>query len=517
MPRKRVAMRKIKEVLRLKYACGLSERQIAESCGLGKTTVGEYLQRAEMAGLSWPLAAELDEAALEARLFARPLLPARYVLPDWAEVHRELKRKGVTRFLLWQEYKERHPEGIAYPTFTVLYRQWLEKLEVVMRQHHKAGEKLFVDYAGMTLAITDPGTGELREGQVFVAVLGASNYSYAEVTLTQNLEDWLASHRRALEFFGGVPELVVPDNLKVGVKSPCRYEPEVNPSYAELATHYGFAVLPARVRKPRDKAKVETGVQIVERRILAPLRNRTFFSVGEANNSVWELLARLNEQPFQKLQGSRQSLFEELDRPALKPLPAEPYVLATWKKARVNIDHHIEIDGHYYSVPHQYAREQVEVRLTATTLEVFVKGKRVASHAKVADLARYKGRHTTIPEHMPEAQRRHGEWSPGRLIGWAEKIGEHTALVVKHILESRPHPEQGFRSCLGIMRLAKSYPPQRVEAACRRAVKLKSYSYKSIASILKHNLDQQPLAEPQNDTTTPRSHRNLRGAGYYQR
>jgi transposase len=509
-------MRKIKEILRLKYACGLSERQIAESCRLGKTTVGEYLQRAEAVGLSWPLPADLDEEALEARLFARPLPPPSRVLPDWAEVQRELKRKGVTRFLLWQEYKERHPEGIAYPTFTVLYRQWAGKLDVVMRQEHKAGEKLFVDYAGMTLPITDPGTGEVRQGQVFVATLGASNYTYAEVSLTQNLEDWLASHRRALEFFGGVPELVVPDNLKVGVKSPCRYEPEANPSYAELAAHYGFAVLPARVRKPRDKAKVETGVQIVERRILAPLRDRSFFSVGEANKSVWELLASLNEQPFQKLQGSRQSLFEELDRPALKPLPAEPYVLASWKKARVNIDYHIEIDGHYYSVPHQYARQQIEVRLTATTLEVFVKDKRLASHAKVADRARYKGRHTTIPEHMPEAQRRHGEWSPGRPISWAEKIGEHTALVVKHILESRPHPEQGFRSCLGIMRLSKSHPPERVEAACRRAVKLKSYSYQSIASILKHNLDQQPLPKPQHSKPTPRAHRNLRGAGYYQ-
>lgn len=515
MPRKRVAMRKIKEVLRLKYACGLSERQIAESCGLGKSTVGEYLHRAELAGVSWPLPAELDEVALEATLFARPLPAVSRVLPDWAEVHRELKRKGVTRFLLWQEYKERHPEGIAYPTFTVLYREWLGKLDVVMRQHHKAGEKLFVDYAGMTMPITDPSTGEVRQGQVFVATLGASNYTYAEVTLTQGTEDWLASHRRALEFFGGVPALVIPDNLKTGVKSPCYYEPEVNPSYAELARHYGFAVLPTRVRKPRDKAKVETGVQIVERRILARLRDRTVFSLKEANEVVWTLLAELNMQPFQKLPGSRQSLFEELDRPALKPLPAEPYVLASWKKARVNIDYHIEIDGHYYSVPHRYARQQVEVRLTATTLEVFLKGKRIASHAKLPNLSKHKGRHSTVTEHMPEAHRRHAEWSPQRLIRWAETIGACTAAVVKHILESRPHPEQGFRSCLGIMRLAKSYPPQRVEAACHRAVTLGAYSYQSIRSILKHNLDQQPLTSsaPQ---PSPSPHHNLRGAGYYQ-
>lgn len=366
MPRKRVAMRKIKEILRLKHACGLSERQIAESCRIGKTTVGEYLQRAEAANLSWPLPTELDEVALEARLFACPLPPPSRPLPDWAEVQRELKRKGVTRLLLWQEYKEKHPEGVAYPTFTVRYRQWAGTCDVVMRQEHKAGEKLFVDYTGMTLPITDPGTGELSEAQVFVAVLGASNYSYAEVTLSQNLENWLASHRRALEFFGGVPELVVPDNLKVGVKSPCYYEPDINPSYAELASHYGFAVLPARVRKPRDKAKVENGVLVVERRILAVLRNHTFFTLGEANEAVSAELSKLNEQPFQKLPGSRKSLFLELDKPALRPLPQERFTLATWKKARVNIDYHIEIGGHYYSVPYRYARQQVEVRLTAS-------------------------------------------------------------------------------------------------------------------------------------------------------
>lgn len=512
-------MRKIKEILRLKYACGLSERQIAESCRIGKTTVGQYLQRAVAAGLSWPLPAELDEEALEARLFAQPLAPPGRLLPDWAEVQQEMRRKGVTRYLLWQEYKAKHPEGIAYPTFTVLYRQWLGQCDVVMRQEHKAGEKLYVDYAGMTLPITDPTTGEITDGQVFVAVLGASNYSYAEVTSSQNLENWLASHRHALEFFGGVPELVVPDNLKVGVKSPCRYEPEVNPSYAELAAHYGFAVLPARVRKPRDKAKVETGVQIVERRILAALRNHTFFSVREANEAMRVELSKLNAQPFQKLSGSRRSLFAEIDQPALKPLPKEPFMLATWTKARVNVDHHVEVAGHYYSVPYRYSRQQVEVRLTATTIEVFYKGKRIASHTKAADLSRNKGRHTTISEHMPDAHRRHAGWTPARLIHWAQKVGPNTAAVVEHILASRPHPEQGFRSCLGIMRLAKSYPPERVEAACARAAPLGTYSYKSVQSILKHNLDQQPLLDltkTREDTTAPNAHRNLRGASYYQ-
>ena len=419
MPRKRVAMRKIKEILRLKHACGLSERQIAESCRIGKTTVGEYLQRAEAAGLSWPLPAELDEAALEARLFAQPLPPPSCPLPDWAEVQRELKRKGVTRLLLWQEYKEKHPEGVAYPTFTVLYRRWAGACDVVMRQDHKAGEKLFVDYAGMVVPITDAHTGTIYEAQIFVATLGASNFTYAEATPTQTLEDWLGSHRRALEFLGGVPEIIVPDNLKAGVKSPCYFEPELNRAYAEFAQHYGLAVIPARVRKPRDKAKVETGVQIVKRWILAPLRKRTFFGIQEANEAIWELLEELNHKPFQKLPGSRHSAFEELDKPFLRPLPAEPYVLATWKKAKVNIDYHVEIDGHYYSVPHALIRESVELRLTQNTVEVFYKGRRVTSHQRALDLPRHRGRHTTVAEHMPTTHRTKSEWTPERLISWA--------------------------------------------------------------------------------------------------
>lgn len=518
MPRERVSMRKIREVLRLKLGLGLSERQVAQSCEMGRSTVAEYGQRAKEAGLSWPLPEDLDDAALEAKLFGDEpeKVVAGFLTPDWEVVHQELKRKGVTRLLLWREYLAQNPEGYCYSSFTLKYREWKQGLNVTMRQDHKAGEKLFVDYAGMTVAIVNKDTGEITEAQVFVAVLGASNYSYAEVTKSQKLEDWLASHRRAFEFFGGVPEIVVPDNLKSGVTSACHYEPELNWAYAELAQHYDVAVIPTRVRKPRDKAKVETGVKIVEENILAPLRNRTFFSVREANEAVGLLLTELNAKPFQKLPGCRKSLFEQVEKPVLRPLPVEAYVLATWKKAKVNIDYHIEIDGHYYSVPFQFARQAVDVRLTSNTLEVYQQGKRIASHRRLPDLLQHRGRHSTIKEHMPKAHQENLEWTPGRMINWAQKTGEHTAKVVETILERQPHPEKGFRSCLGILRLAKSYEVGRLEAACQRACYFGSFSYKSVKSILENNLDRELLPTPETTPTLKQHHSNIRGASYYQ-
>ena len=515
MPRKRVSMRKIKEVLRLKWQLDLSDHQVAESCQVSRSTVWEYIRRAKAAGLSWPLPEELDDAALEAELFTDHSAVEVRPEPDWEHVHKEKQRKGVTLLLLWHDYKVQYPTGYSYVSFTVKYRAWKKQQGVSMRQHHKAGEKLFVDYAGMTLPVTDAETGEIKQAQVFVAVFGASNYTYAEVTASQTLEDWLSSHRRALEFFGGVPEIIVPDNLRTGVRSPCYYEPDLNRTYAEFAQHYGVAVIPTRVRKPKDKAKVEVGVQIVERDILAPLRDRVFFSLREANEAVWELLAKLNDKPFQKLPGTRKEQFEAVDKPALRPLPQMAYTFAQWKKARVSIDYHVEITGHYYSVPYQYAKEQVEVRLTQHTLEVFHQGKRIASHQRLPDLLKHRGRHTTVKEHMPKAHQRHGDWSPQRLIHWAQKTGEHTAEVVERILESRPHPEQGYRSCLGIMRLGKSYGSERLEAACKRACYLQSYSYKSIQSILKHNLDEEPLPTESQPSAPRRPHDNLRGASYY--
>ena len=512
-------MRKIREVLRLKHELGLSERQIASSVNLSKAGVGGYIRRAREVGLSWPLPPDLGDEALEALVYGSNSTATKTAQVDWAKVHQELRRPGVTLELLWREYRQKCPEGesLAYSTFTIKYGEWKKSLDVTMRQFHKAGEKLFVDWAGITLKLTDPHTGEIREGQVFVATFGASNYSYCEVTETQGLVDWLGAHRRALEHFAGVPKLIVPDNTKTAVKQACYYEPDLNRTYLEFAEHYGTAILPTRARKPRDKAKVESGVQFVERRILAPLRDRTFFSLVEANQAVWELLDELNSLPFQKLPGSRKSAFEELDKPLLKPLPPTPFVLANWKKAKVNIDYHIEVDGHYYSVPYQHVRAQVDVRFTQNTIEVYLKGERIASHQKLPKLDIYRGKHTTISEHMPKAHQRYAEWTPQRIIDWAAKTGENTARVVEAIMASRPHPEMGFRSCLGIMRLGKTFGNERLEAACRRASFFRAFSYKSVEAILKNNLDQKPLLSTARIEAQPLQHSNLRGAEYYRK
>ena len=505
-------MRKIKEVLRLKWVSGLSNRQIAASCGIGRPTVSEYLRRAELAGLRWPLPDDLDEARLERLLFPPPPdLPAQQRgIPDWANIHGELKRPGVTLFLLWQEYQQAYPDGYQYSWFCEHYRAWQGKLDLVMRQDHRAGEKLFVDYAGQTVPVIDQTTGEIRQAQIFVAVLGASNYTYAEATWTQSLPDWIGSHVRTFRFLGGVPELVVPDNLRAGVSKAHRYEPDTNPTYQDMASHYGVAILPTRVRKPRDKAKVESGVLVVERWILASLRHRQFFSLAELNAAISDLLGKLNARSFRKLPGCRRDHFEQLDRPALRPLPAEPYVYAEWKKARVHIDYHVAIDGHYYSVPCALVKKEVEVRMTRHTVECFYRGNRVASHRR----SDQKGRHTTLTAHMPESHRQAGEWTPERLKRWAAKTGPATEKLIQVVLASRQHPQQAYRSCLGILRLGKAYGDERLEAACRRALILGSCRYKSIESILKLRLDEQPL-EGQQELALPDAHDNIRGPAYY--
>jgi len=444
-------MRKIHEVLRLSLECGLSGRQIARSTGIGRTTVGDYLQRFQASGLTWPLPKTLNDSELEQRLF--PPLPAVPIdqrpVPDWHQVQSELRRPGVTMYLLWQEYKLAHPHGFQYSWFCEHYRQWRGTLDLSMRQEHLAGDKLFVDYAGQTVEVVDRTTGEVRQAQIFVAVLGASNYTYAEATWSQQLSDWIGSHVRAFQFFGGVSALIVPDNLKSGVHKAHRYEPDLNPTYVEMARHYGTSVMPARSRKPKDKAKVEGGVLLVERWILAALRNRTFFSLRELNQAIGQLLDKLNQRPFKKLPGSRLSHFETVDKPALQPLPAEPYEFAQWKKARVHIDYHVEVDGHYYSVPHTLVKRQLDVRYSATTIECFHQGQRVASHVR----AQTKGRHTTVAEHMPKAHREVAQWTPERLINWAQKTGPACAALIERVLQQRKHPQQGYRSCLGILRL----------------------------------------------------------------
>lgn len=512
MPAQRLSMRKIKDLLRLKHACQLSNRQVARCLSLSHSTVGDYLRRAEAAGLCWPLPDDLSELELERRLFPDTEALSTEALPDWNTIHREYKKKGVTLQLLWQEYRLNHETGYSYSRFCERYRLWQGKLDLVMRQDHRAGEKLFVDYAGQTVPVTDPKTGELRQAQVFVAVLGASNYTYCEATFAQSLPDWIGAHERAFAFFGGVPEIVVPDNLKSGVIKAHRYEPDLNPTYQDLALHYGVAIIPARVKRPRDKAKVENGVGLVERWILACLRNECFFSLDEVNRAIGALLERLNTRPFKKLPGSRRALFESLERPVLRPLPATAFCYAEWKKVRVGLDYHVELEAHYYSVPYQLVRQQLDLRYTATTVECFFRGKRVASHLR----SHIRGGHTTVAAHMPKAHRAYAEWTPRRLLEWAGATGAATRAFIEALLERRVHPQQGFRSSLGLIGLAKTYGALRLEAACRRALRLESYAYKSVASILKHDLDQAPLPETQADPT-PLVHANIRGSAYYAR
>jgi transposase len=506
----RLSMRKTKEVLRLKFDAGLSNRQIARAIGISCSTVSETVGRVKAAGLTWPLPEELSESALERRLYrAKGQIVADTREPDWQHVHAELARKHVTLMLLWSEYKCSHPEGYQYSWFCERYRSWAGRIDVVMRQVHVAGEKLFVDWAGDTLKVVDAESGELRPAYLFVAVLGASNYTYAEATGSEDSEAFLAAHVRAFEFFGGVPQILVPDNLKTGVAKADRYEPDVNPAYADLAAHYGACVIPARAGRPRDKAKVETGVLVAYRWIYAVLRNRIFFSLASLNAAIAEQLTRLNERPFKKLAGSRASVFAELDSPALSPLPAEPYLYRRRKRARVHIDYHVELEGHYYSVPYHLAREQVELVFSESTVEVFHDGGRVAVHLR----SRARGRATTEAAHMPAAHREVASWTPARITAWAAHTGPATAALAEAIMASRPHPELGFRSCLGILRLAERYGPERLEAASERALAYGARSYKSVKSMLEAGLDREPLAEL--PRAPARLHENVRGAGYY--
>jgi transposase len=503
-------MRKIKEVLRLK-ASGLSNRKIAEAVSISRPTVADYIRRARAAGISWPLPSDYDDSDLERLLFPEKpeISRKKRPVPDWEKIHQELQIRGVTLELLWQEYKETHPAGFQYSWFCQHYKRWSGKIDLVMRQEHRAGEKLFVDYAGQSVDVIDSATGEVTKAQIFVAVLGASNYTYAEATRSQGLQDWTGSHVRAFNFFGGVPEAVVPDNLKSGVSRSCRYEPDINPTYQDMATHYGITVLPARVRKPRDKAKVENGVLVVERWILACLRKRRFFSMSELNKAIRELLGKLNRRPFKKMQGCRQSHFEAIDKPALRPLPAEPYEFAEWKKAKVHVDYHVEVNRHFYSVPHSLAGKRIDIRITASTIECFHAGKRVASHKR----SNQQGRHTTVSDHMPPKHRLRGEWTPERFIRWGDSIGPYTRELVSVILAARYHPEQAYRTLFGIFRLGKSYPG-RLENACKRALHIGATSYRSVESILKNGLDSKPLPAPPPVTPEIR-HENIRGPEYF--
>lgn len=508
MARARLSMRKIKEVLRLK-ASGLSYRAIARACLIGKETVREYLLRAEEAGVKWPLPEGLSEEELERRLFpGEPVLIRKEAEPDWARIHRELRKKSVTRQLLWEEYRQGSPDGYSYSQFCERYRCWTKPLHPVLRIPHKGGEKMFVDYAGLTVPYTDRLTGEEREAQVFVATLGASSLTYAEAQASQTVADWIAGHVRAFDYFGGLPRAVVPDNLKSGVTAACFYEPDLNPSYQALAEYYDTAVLPTRVKAPTHKAKVESGVKVTEQRVLAPLRHRKFFGLEEINEAMRPLLEELNDRPMSHLGKSRRELYEELDRPALRPLPAVPFEIAEWDRVRVNVDFHVVFAKHYYSVQYRFIGREVDLRATGRTIEVFLKGERIASH--VRDDTPYA--YSTLPEHRPENLQSYLSWNPERFLRWAEKAGPATAEVVSRIMAGRAHPEQGYRASLGLMRLGARYGAERLEAACGRALSFEMFSYRGVKNILESGADR---LKPEGAGKPEKPHVNLRGPRYY--
>jgi transposase len=514
MPAERVAMRRVREILRHRFEEGLGHKSIAVRVGAAPSTVRETLRRLERAGLSWPLAEDVSDAVLEAALYKAAGTKTghrRIAEPDWAQVHRELKRKHVTLQILWDEYIGLHPEGYRYSRYCDLYRHWALKLPVTMRQDHAAGEKLFVDYAGDTVTVViDRLSGKTRQAHLFVGVLGASSLSFAHARWSETLPDWIECHLLALETFGGAPALLVPDNAKVAVIKACHFDPQVNRTYTGMATHYGSAVLPTRPRRPRDKAKVEAAVRIVERWLLGRMRHRVFYSLADVNKAIGELLQDLNDKRvLRRIGRTRRQLFEELDYPALRPLPVERYVFAEWKIRRAGLDYHVDIDKHFYSVPYRFAREQVEARITANTIEIFYKGERIAAHRRSSG----NGKHTTIPEHMPSSHRRFADWTIERISREASAIGSDVALLCDRILADRPHPEQGYRACLGIIRLVKAFERERVNAACGRALEIGARTYGSVRSILDNHLDRPSTSSA--PSSEPIHHSNIRGPRYY--
>jgi transposase len=509
--RRELTMRQIRQILRL-AGDGISARMIGRMLGVARSTIQDNLTRAAAAGLAWPLPADLTDDVLEDRLFARAGVKRgfrRRPEPDWARLACEVKRPGVNLMVLWEEYRAAHPEGYGYSRFCDLFREFERRLSPVMRQDHAAGDKVFVDYSGKKIGIIDRATGVVREAEIFVAVLGASSFTYAEATWTQALPDWIGGHVRMFRFFGGVPRLIVPDNLKSGVNKASFYDPEINRSYGMMAAHYGVGILPARPRRPRDKAKVESGVRFAQTYILGRLRRQTFFSLAEANQAIAGAVERINAHVMRRLGVSRRQLFETVDRPALAELPDTDHEFAEWRFARVSLDYHVELDGFFYSVPHRLIREQVDTRVTARMVEIFHRGKRVAVHER-----RYGGRrHGTDPGHMPSSHRRYAEWTPERFRRWGATIGPETEGLVIAILANRPHPEQGFRTCLGVLRLFKDLDRTRAETVAARAIAIGALTYKSIASIIATKLDRTPpaAAEPHAVLTHP----NLRGSGYF--
>jgi transposase len=516
MPKKGLTMRQIRELLRLK-TCEpqLGTRIVAQRLGVASSTVHDTLSRLTAAGLSWPLPDELTDDVLEQRLFrgvGRKSGDRKLPEPDWPSQIREMKRSGVTLQILWEEYRQIHPDGYQYSRFCDLYRAFEKRVSPTMRQHHVAGDKTFVDYSGKKVDIINPETGEVLEAEIFVAVLGASNYTYAETTWTQSLPDWIGAHVRMFDFMGGCSKLLVPDNLKSAVNKPSFYDPEINRTYGRMAEHYGIGIMPARPYKPRDKAKVEAGVKFAQYYILGRLRNRKFFSLGECNQAIHEALTDLNGRVMKRLKVSRRDLFLEVEKPALRALPAILYEYAEWKKARVGPDYHVELAGHYYSVPYGLIRQEVDGRITTNAVELFHRGKRVAAHPRLY-MTGAGHHHVTLPEHMPKGHQHYAGWSEAYFRSNAATIGPSSEGLIVAVMAKRKYPEQGFRSCRGILKLLRGIERDRAEGACARALEIGALSPKSLGSILDHNLDRK--ARRKNDASLPLFHSNIRGGGYY--
>lgn len=515
MPRrkaaKRTTMKDIKAILRLTYAEGLSVREVAERLRIGRTSVSTYLLRAREAGIAgWPPPEPLEEAGLEPILFKRMGRPPRDLSePDWAAMSRELKRKGVTRTLLWQEYRAAHPDGYGYTWFCEGLQAFEHRRSPSFRNRFEAGAVMQTDYAGHTVPVFDLDKGRFLEAQIFVAVLGASSYTFAYASFSQALPDWIEGQCRALAFFGGVTKSIVCDNLKAGVAKALWFEPTLNATFAAMAEHYNTTILPTRVRKPRDKAKVEGAVLIVERWILARLRNRRFFSLAELNVAIRALLDDLNDRPMRHVGQSRRQLFEAVERDALSPLPAAPFEYAEWKTAKVHPDYHVDVERTVYSVPHGLIGQKVDVRLTHRVVEIFHNHKRVASHVRRSA----RSGHVTVNEHMPKAHRRYANTTPESLMRQAARIGANTAILVERLMRDRPHPEQGYRSAMGVISLARRFDRPRLEAACERALTINAISYSSVNAILKSGLDRAKPSEPVRPSPP---HGNIRGNAYYQ-
>ena len=513
----RLTMRKITEILRLKFGVGLSMRAVALSLNVGYGTVANYIKRAEAAGLDWPLPPDIDERSLGRLLFPSTGATAHsgFIDLDYRSIYQELKSPIVTKLLLWQEYRERNPDnGYSYAQFCHRYRVWQGTQKLSMRQQHKAGEQLFIDYCGPTIPVVNPDTGDTRDAQLFVATWGASSYTYAEATWSQNQADFINAHVRALEFFGGAPKILVPDNLKAAVLKTHRYEPDINPAYQQMAAHYGVAVIPARPYKPKDKAKVEVAVQIAERWIMARLRHQKFFTLRALNQAIRQLLEDLNHRPFKKLPGSRHSQFEQLDQPLLQGLPAQRYEYRHIKTARVHIDYHVDYERHYYSVPFTLIKREVEVHANSDSVVIYHAGARVATHIR----SYRQGHHSTLPEHQPKAHQAMAEWTPERFLNWAADIGPDTRTVVAHMLQEKRYPVQSYRRILALLSNARKYPAERLNRACARALLINSPTRTSVESILKQGLDQSDGVEQTGSAQGQLDldeHENIRGSTYY--